>query len=68
MLKTYVLHPGKIRRRTGDIEYFTAQELAELYGVAFEDCLIYLATRRYENTDGIQYIHLRPRDDEFYQI
>jgi hypothetical protein len=68
MIKIYVLHPGKIRRRTGVIEYFSSDELASLYDVAQSECMIYQPTRKYEDSEGIKYIHLRPRDDDNYNI
>lgn len=68
MKPTYILHPGKIRLKNGQIEHFTADELAELYKVELARCLIYNPLRKYDDTQGITYMHLRPRADENYKL
>lgn len=67
MKPTYVLHPGKIRGHRG-MEHYTAEDLAELYGIDLMQCLDYSPLRRYTDTKDIRYIHLRPRADGKYQL
>lgn len=68
MKPIYVIHPGKIRRRTGQIEHFAVDDLLDLYKVEFDRCLIYNPHRKYTDTESVRYIHLRPRDDENYTL
>ncbi len=62
----YILHPGVVTSTNdGDRHPVSAVQLATLYGVKLEDCLIF-ALRMYREQEGD--IHLFPRTDGNYTL
>lgn len=64
----YAVYPGTVTLQSGGTATFTAEELAEAYGVEAEDYLI-INTFADIPTDEtyLEYIHLKPRADGIYR-
>ena len=66
--KKYMLHPGWVESKTdGDRHHISAQRLVDLYGVSWDECVIYSG-----HNPGMKewagFIHLRPRYDGNYSL
>lgn len=62
----YVCHSGTVKLdRTGEDEFYTAADVASLYGLAFGE---YIVGGDMENSPmSYDYVHLYPRSDEAYR-
>ncbi len=63
----YVLHPGTVVSKVdGDLHFITAAQLAQLYGVRFDECIARETFEARECPAGL--IHLYPRFDGNYTL
>lgn len=71
MVKKYMLHPGRvISKKDGDEHYIQADQLARLYGVPLNECLIVPAGDALygANLERTDVIHLHPRYSGDYTL
>ncbi len=68
--KLFALHPGWVQSKDGDWHYIGARELASLYGVAWNRCIVVDVRRpaSYKGFDLQKLTHLFPRYDGDYRL
>ncbi len=65
--KKWYLHPGREIRPDGSrSRHITAKQLAKLYGVKWEDCVVERYDGKHDCLIGL--VHLHPRNDGVYKI
>lgn len=63
----YAVWPGSVTDYSGEVQEYTAEELAELYGVEEEDYLVISNSSEIPVGEAyLNYIHLKPRADGIY--
>lgn len=64
----YAIYPGSVTLYNGAVAEFTAEELAEAYGVEDEDYLVVANNTQIPAGESyLEYIHLKPRADNVYR-
>lgn len=64
----YAIYPGTVTLYSGEEQTFTAEELAEAYGVEDEDYLVVNNNSQVPSDMAyFNYIHLKPRADGVYR-
>lgn len=76
--KKYAVWPGLVTSKTdGQVHFISAAQLVMLYGVKWDECIVYDAARLYELPDSVResrmavaesLIPLRPRYDGNYTL
>lgn len=66
MKPRYVLHPGRVRSRNdGEQHFITASQLAMLYRISMDDCVVYQKGMPLDEPGSI---HLFPRENGDYRL
>lgn len=67
-MKKYILYPGNVKSSSdGDWHYVSTIDLANLYGVNINECIVALCPKDTCGLHGNDFIHLFPRSDGNYK-
>jgi hypothetical protein len=65
----FILHPDNVRSVNDDqIHFISAAQLANLYGLKFNECAVFDPSLEYADTDVYKFIHLYPKYNGDYAL